>query len=416
MEHKILLLDELGEKWGKTHIYHDLKTPADAIKLLCVNHPSFAKYLVTSHEKGIVYRITQVDTDLEESDLFLPLGKHDLVITPVITGSGDAFKFIGGAFLVGIGIVSGGTGFALGAGGFGFTGFSAAAIAGNIGAYLLIKGVSDMLTPQLPTFDITGGGVGQGGFLGGPSSIERGADGQQSYAYRGAANTVGIGKTIPVVYGKALIGGHLISTTVEVEDESDSLKNTFVPPGPDTCLVNGNEIRKDGSKTSIYEGLLCTRVGFGKKPSAYHGRKFALIKNLINLGSKARQKISNTFDIDAEGDLNEENMNLMIDFSGIRDRVGGAGTTIIHGYITFDVIVEEPGSETLVLNERITVQGLMQPSQKIRYIFRFAPVHMADTGVFDVFIQIIDKELLTHKETKMIVRRLGYKFFKGGKS
>ena len=407
MEHKILLLDELGEKWGKTHIYHDLKTPADAIKLLCVNYPSFAKYLVTSHEKGIVYRITQVDTDLEESDLFLPLGKHDLVITPVITGSGEAAKFFGGIVLT---VVTGGLG------GTALIGGTLGAIGAKVGAALIISGVSDMLTPQLPTFDITGGGVGQGGFLGGPSSIERGADGQQSYAYRGAANTVGIGKTIPVVYGKALIGGHLISTTVEVEDESDSLKNTFVPPGPDTCLVNGNEIRKDGSKTSIYEGLLCTRVGFGKKPSAYHGRKFALIKNLINLGSKARQKISNTFDIDAEGDLNEENMNLMIDFSGIRDRVGGAGTTIIHGYITFDVIVEEPGSETLVLNERITVQGLMQPSQKIRYIFRFAPVHMADTGVFDVFIQIIDKELLTHKETKMIVRRLGYKFFKGGKS
>ena len=407
MEHKIVLLDELGEKWGKTHIYHDLKTPADAIKLLCVNYPSFAKYLVTSHEKGIVYKITQVDTDLEESDLFLPLGKHDLVITPVITGSGEAAKFIGGIVLT---VVTGGLG------GTALIGGPLGAIGAKVGAALIISGVSDMLTPQLPTFDITGGGVGQGGFLGGPSSIERGADGQQSYAYRGAANTVGIGKTIPVVYGKALIGGHLISTTVEVEDESDSLKNTFVPPGPDTCLVNGNEIRKDGSKTSIYEGLLCTRVGFGKKPSAYHGRKFALIKNLINLSSKSRQKISSTFDIDAEGDLNEEDMNLMIDFSGIRDRVGGAGTTIIHGYITFDVIVEEPGSETLVLNERITVQGLMQPSQKIRYIFNFAPVHMADTGVFNVFIQIIDKELLNNKETKMIVRRLGYKFFKGGKS
>tara|TARA_R100000388_G_scaffold94916_2_gene84171 strand:+ start:1317 stop:2540 length:1224 start_codon:yes stop_codon:yes gene_type:complete len=407
MEHKIVLLDELGEKWGKTHIYHDLKTPADAIKLLCVNYPSFAKYLVTSHEKGIVYKITQVDTDLEESDLFLPLGKHDLVITPVITGSGEAAKFIGGIVLT---VVTGGLG------GTALIGGTLGAIGAKVGAALIISGVSDMLTPQLPTFDITGGGVGQGGFLGGPSSIERGADGQQSYAYRGAANTVGIGKTIPVVYGKALIGGHLISTTVEVEDESDSLKNTFVPPGPDTCLVNGNEIRKDGSKTSIYEGLLCTRVGFGKKPSAYHGRKFALIKNLINLSSKSRQKISSTFDIDAEGDLNEEDMNLMIDFSGIRDRVGGAGTTIIHGYITFDVIVEEPGSETLVLNERITVQGLMQPSQKIRYIFNFAPVHMADTGVFNVFIQIIDKELLNNKETKMIVRRLGYKFFKGGKS
>ncbi len=56
MQHKILLLDELGDRWGKTHVYHNLRTPADAIKLLCINYPDFAKYLATSHEQGIAYQ------------------------------------------------------------------------------------------------------------------------------------------------------------------------------------------------------------------------------------------------------------------------------------------------------------------------------------------------------------------------
>ena len=38
MENKVLLLDDLGKKYGETHVYYNLKTPAEAIKLLCINY------------------------------------------------------------------------------------------------------------------------------------------------------------------------------------------------------------------------------------------------------------------------------------------------------------------------------------------------------------------------------------------
>ena len=411
MQHKILLLDELGEKWGKTHIYHDLRTPADAIKLLCINYPDFAEHLLLSHEKGISYQVTQVDLDLELSDLLLPLGSHDLVITPVITGSGGVVKAIAGIALI---AVTGGFGASFGTGAL-FGSFKLGGIAAKLGAALLLSGVSDMLAPQMPTFSMGGIDVGQGGFLGGPASVQRGADGQQSYAYRGAANTVGIGNTFPLVYGKAMVGSHLIATDIHVVDESDKLQNTFVPPSANTCRVNGNQIKQDGRKTSNYEGTLVTRVAFGKKIKAYQGKKFGVDKARIDLGSTSKQKVCNNFDIDNSGKMNESHMNMMFDFHGIRDRVGGAGTTIIHGHITFAVIVIEPESESTVLHQRITIQGLMHPSHKIRYIFRFQPV-FRDEHPFNVFIQIIDKDILSTSTVKMFVRRIGYRFFKNGKA
>ena len=100
MQHKILLMDELGKKYGETHVYYNLKTPAEAIKLLRINYPEFAKDVFKLQEQGIFYKVQQVDIDLELSDLFLPLGSHDLVITPVLTGSGNLVKAALGVVLV----------------------------------------------------------------------------------------------------------------------------------------------------------------------------------------------------------------------------------------------------------------------------------------------------------------------------
>ena len=77
MENKVLLLDDLGKKYGETHVYYNLKTPAEAIKLLCINYPEFAKDIFDLQKQGIFYKVQQVDIDLELSDLFLPLGSHD---------------------------------------------------------------------------------------------------------------------------------------------------------------------------------------------------------------------------------------------------------------------------------------------------------------------------------------------------
>ena len=182
MEHKILLLDELGEKWGKTHIYYDLRTPADAIKLLCINYPDFAKYLATSHEEGIHYQVTQVDQGLDYDDLLLPLGQHDLVITPVIAGSRGIVKVLLGVGLI---LATGGFGASAGTALFGATSKAAIAIAGvgsKLGFALLLSGVSDMLAPQMSSFD-SAVKVGVGGYLNVQTSMEKGADGVQSYAY-----------------------------------------------------------------------------------------------------------------------------------------------------------------------------------------------------------------------------------------
>ena len=42
----VMLAGELGEKYGKHHEYYNLQTPADAIKLLCINYPALKQELM----------------------------------------------------------------------------------------------------------------------------------------------------------------------------------------------------------------------------------------------------------------------------------------------------------------------------------------------------------------------------------
>lgn len=439
MQHKILLLDELGDKWGKTHIYHDLRTPADAIRLLCINYPDFAKHLATSHEQGIFYQVTQANCELNIQDLFLPLGKNDLVITPVISGSSTAVRIIAGIgltfFTGGLSLGSIGT-FGLGAGSFAVN-----TVLQNIGGFLLLSGVSEMLAPQPPTFDASFD-VGRGGFLGGPSAMERGADGQQSYAYRGASNTVGIGKTIPIVYGKALIGSHLISTDIEVVDESNPLMTSFEKPSNDTVRVNGQKI--EFSQTILdFDDLRAARVMPNTKVANFQGPNanrvrayksnnlnlfdFKLNKSddvgndtpnrvgFVTLESTAEQKVLDNLQISKTGDTANENFNVMITFSGLQDRIGTATSTIIQGYITFAIIIKEPESESVVLHQQLTVQGTQKFTQSVRYIFEFEPAVVETATSYDVFVKIVDKELFatasdinTKNATKMRIDSVGY--------
>ena len=68
MMQTVRLLDDLGERYGSTHEYHDLRTPADAIKLLCINKPELKQELIEAHEHGIGYRLIQEGEDLHTDD------------------------------------------------------------------------------------------------------------------------------------------------------------------------------------------------------------------------------------------------------------------------------------------------------------------------------------------------------------
>jgi predicted phage tail protein len=264
---RVRLLGELGERFGAEYTYHNLRHPADAIKLLCINRPDFKNYLLKSEENGIAFKVIQAGEDMDYDELLLPFGERDLIIAPVVTGSGDSF----GKILAGIGLIA--ISFLLpGAGLFGFASLfgataATAGIAGTlttigtalsgIGASLIIGGVASMLSPQPRIPTLTADRFGSRNRTGGPTSVTRGADGVQSYAYTGAANTVGVGATVPLAYGRVLIGSHLLRSKVEVADESDPPLNSIKKPGPDTFLIGGEKLSTEFSDVS---GAVVRRV------------------------------------------------------------------------------------------------------------------------------------------------------------
>ena len=237
---RVLLLDELGEKFGAVHEYYNLRTPADAIKLLCINHPDFQKELLESGERGIGYRVVQAGTDFGLEDMLLPFGSNDLIIAPVIGGS-NFWKVLTGAALLGLTFVTGGFGTAaIGTLGFGAGSVAVSALATTVGTTLALGGISQMLSPQPEQPLNIIGSASQSGDRG-PGSAIRGMDGAQSYSYRGPVNTVGAGAVIPLVFGQCIVGSHTVTASVEVTDESDPISEWIGAPGPDTMRVNGEK-------------------------------------------------------------------------------------------------------------------------------------------------------------------------------
>ena len=399
MQHKILLLDELGERWGKTHVYHNLRSPSEALKLLYINYPDLKKYFATAHEDGIGFTVVQAGEFLGYEDLGLPLGQNDLVITPVISGSGGVGKALAGVALIGLAFVTGGSSLALGFGGFtGGAGISA--IVGNIGIGLTLMGVSEIISPQpkLPEFDFQ---APLSGFTGGAGGITRGSDGSQSYAYTGAANTVGIGKTIPVVYGKALVGGHILSTDIEISNESNPLMTFIRPPSKGTVRFNGEKLEgkytnAGGLKARRYEG---TNGELG-------GTNFLDSHKTIDLELEGSQEIA-TINGASSGAKKTTKFHIVFRVNGLMDFVGEEGTTKIDGFITYQIKIKENSKNTLVLNSQSTIQGLTRKTQNYSYCVKLPYQFIEGKDTYRVSIEIVDSGVDFDKAS-LIIRQVGY--------
>jgi predicted phage tail protein len=380
MQQVVRLLGDLGDRYGVEHTYFNLRTPADAIKLLCINSPAFQEELTHAHEHGVGYRLIQAGTDLDLEDLQLPIGSNDLILTPVIAGSGGTTRKI----LFGAGLIA--ASFLLpGAGMFGTVGLlGQAGVVGiststmltlttlgtaisAIGASLVLDGVSQMLAPQ-PTIPKLGGlnrlGSGESSSTDGPQGVVRGTDGRQSYAYTGAANTVGVGATIPVAYGEVLIGSHLLSANVDVADESDPLKTAIRDPGVSTIQVGGE------------------KIGFGSFESA-SGVKVKRSRKTLG-SSNNRQKVVNSFldlrdgEIETEGSINESTSRRdRLDFifelrDGLFDFVDAPGSTLVDGFLTYRITLENKtgGPNPIIATSQATVQGLLANGDNYKWIHR----------------------------------------------
>jgi predicted phage tail protein len=190
---KIKLYGDLAEFVGVKEIETEVHTAADAVKCLIGNYPRVENYMLDKNYKVLV---NEKPKTLEE--LHFPTGQHDIKIVPVISGQGRGLgSILLGAALIGAAFMFPGAQFS---GGFfsaakGFSGFQAAV--GNIGIALVLRGVSQMLSPVPPT----------------PTE-----DPDNSFAFNSPVNTTVAGLPIPILYGERMVGSVVISAGINVVD------------------------------------------------------------------------------------------------------------------------------------------------------------------------------------------------------
>ena len=188
----VRLYGELAEFVGHKELDAVITSTADAMRFLVSNFPKLEAHMADRY-----YQVLLDDYEIGEEDIQNPIGQSDISIVPVITGAGGSVrKVILGAALIGVGILSGGTGFALNTTqGFGFFGGTLAAQAGNLGIALTLLGVSEMLFP-LP-------------------DLNDEEDPRVSFNFSGLQNTSRAGTSHPIVYGEIFTGSVVISAGVD---------------------------------------------------------------------------------------------------------------------------------------------------------------------------------------------------------
>jgi len=195
----IRLLGEAGRRFGR-RFQLAVKTPAEAVRALCVQMPDLRQYLMDSGDNGIAWRVvTDRAEGLTEEQLMWPMSKR-LVLAPIPTGrggNGGVGAVIAGVALVAFAILVPGLGGGVAATIFG-TKFSALSLAvGSIGVSMLFGGVAQLLTPT-PTMP----GATTGATLSGRSE----SDQLKSFTFDKSNANTKQGEVVPVLYGERLVG------------------------------------------------------------------------------------------------------------------------------------------------------------------------------------------------------------------
>lgn len=430
----VMLAGELGERYGTQHEYYNLQTPADAIRLLCINHPSLREDLVQAHNNGIGYKVIQGGAAMGYDELHLPFGSKPLLVVPVITGSGSST----GQILLGVALVAAAIVFApLGSGFLGlgaeltagtFTlGAGASVAIGSIGTSLILGGTAQLLSPQpqlanLGANRIRGEGTNVRGQ--GPDGVTRGASGQQSYAFSGPANTVGTGATLPVVYGQVITGSHLVAVNLDISDDSDPLQSATQTPSIRTLKINSGRLKR---KLESLGGLDSARGNFTIKSSSLPNKRQLIQKSF---GPNQEQKLEvgaeYTTDVGGSGrpqldykkDKRKE-LDVIFKFKkGLFDYVGEEGTTKIDGFVTYEITVtiSRGGPDIVVSRARVTLQGLVTDQKAFTYAHRLEMPNVSNRNGegMDIDVKIVDVSV--HDNAVFVLHGYGYRLLPDGVS
>ncbi|AFJ55982.1 phage tail protein [Pseudomonas sp. ICMP 19500] len=162
-----------------------VRSPAEAIKALCVQIPGFERFISNAKSQGMEFAVFRGNNSLGENELGFS-GSGDIRIAPIVTGSkrGGLIQTIIGAVLIAVSFIPG------------FQVLAAPGIA------LVAGGVIQMLSPQV-------GGL----------KTSAAPENTPGYAFGSAKNTTASGNPVPLCYGKRRVGGAIISAAIYAEDQ-----------------------------------------------------------------------------------------------------------------------------------------------------------------------------------------------------
>ena len=193
----VKLYGELAEFTGRKEIVADIADVAESVRMLVANFAGLDRHMA---EREYVVCVGNTSIGLDE--LNNPIGKQEILITPVIAGAGgDVGKIIVGAVLIATAIAMPAVGVGATAGAF--AGFGSAAGAGwatmamfNIGASLVLGGIAGLLTPT-------------------PKTPEQTEDPRESFNFSGITNTNAAGVPVPIVLGRTITGSVVVSAGID---------------------------------------------------------------------------------------------------------------------------------------------------------------------------------------------------------
>jgi predicted phage tail protein len=186
----IRLLGEAGRRFGR-RFQLAVKTPAEALRALCVQIPDLRQYLLDSGDNGIAWRVvTDNATGLEEDQLLWPMRKR-MVLAPIPAGRGAVGRIIAGVALLAATFLIPGAAAWLGP--------TAVSLITGVSVSMIFGGVAELLTPtpKMPNVGNVGGGATSG----------RSRDEQlNSFTFDKSNANALQGEVVPVLYGERIIG------------------------------------------------------------------------------------------------------------------------------------------------------------------------------------------------------------------
>ena len=190
----VKLYGELAEFTGRKEIVADIADVGESVRMLVANFAGLDRHMAERE-----YVVCVGDTSIGLDEINDPIGKNEILITPVIAGAGgDAGKILLGVAMIGLAFATqgaslvGGLSFNAAAG---IPAFGWQAIT-YIGAALVFGGIAGLLTPV-------------------PKTPEQTEDPRESFNFSGITNTNTAGVPVPIVLGRTITGSVVVSAGID---------------------------------------------------------------------------------------------------------------------------------------------------------------------------------------------------------